>query len=157
MKRVLFILFILVVIFSTMIASAESSDLDQFVSSLSDQDVLCLFDIVKNEIEVRGLSHTGELLEGVYYVGEDIASGTYILTNSKENSISATCYYFETKEEFEKIKEAFSDLSMYMDPLKMIVLTPKNEKRLVMNDGGVIFVWNGTIKLTEEVENGLKP
>ncbi len=80
MKKVLALLFSLVLLLSVPGAIAQAAGVD--LSGLSDSELSALFAEVKEEMFARGLSVPTEitLREGKYIIGEDILPGTYTIT-----------------------------------------------------------------------------
>lgn len=76
MRRFILLTLVLAVIFCGTTAFAEKYDLSQF----SNQQLLDLYECVREEMSDRGISATRSLYSGKYIVGEDILPGTYKIT-----------------------------------------------------------------------------
>ena len=77
-----FICFFLICILLIPIAAAESLDL----SSMTDDEIVDLYDKLTNEIVTRGMEKTATLPAGKYIAGKDIPVGSYIITCSTDES-----------------------------------------------------------------------
>lgn len=86
MKRILSVLLVLVLLTVTF-AYADTPDL----KSMTDQELLSLYEGVRKEMSDRGLSFTRSLVEGKYIIGEDIQPGTYkiICTNTEMENLGS--------------------------------------------------------------------
>ncbi|MDO5444163.1 MAG: hypothetical protein Q4F31_00895 [Eubacteriales bacterium] len=72
-----FVLFLIVaILFCNVFACADGIDL----KSLSNKDLLSLYESIRNEMSSRGIISARALPEGKYIVGEDILPGTYRIT-----------------------------------------------------------------------------
>ena len=76
MKRILTILLIAALFISGITAFADYFDL----KSLSDNELLALYEDIRAEMSVRGLSSARSLRSGKYIIGKDILPGTYKIT-----------------------------------------------------------------------------
>ena len=76
MKRFLHVIIAVLLLFTGIAAFADNADL----KSLSDDELLSLYENVREEIATRGLSTVRSLRSGKYIVGKDILPGFYRLT-----------------------------------------------------------------------------
>lgn len=75
MKRIFAVLLVAAVLLGIP-AYAESVDL----KSLSDRELLSLYESVRTEMAERGITAARSLRAGTYIIGEDILPGTYLIT-----------------------------------------------------------------------------
>ena len=76
MRKVMAILFVLVIIACSSLSLAEGID----ISTLSDDELVALMARVQEEIIARHIEGTANLAGGTYIVGKDIPAGSYIYT-----------------------------------------------------------------------------
>ena len=76
MKRIVCIILTITLLSAALFTHAEAADL----KSMSDSDLLLLYDYVRAEMHSRGISPAKSLRAGKYIIGEDILSGTYKIT-----------------------------------------------------------------------------
>ena len=76
MRKVMAILFVLVIIACSSLSLAEGID----ISTLSDDALVALMVRVQEEIVARHIEGTANLARGTYIAGKDIPAGSYIYT-----------------------------------------------------------------------------
>ena len=76
MRKVMALLFALVIMACSSISLAEGID----ISTLSDDELVALMARVQEEIVARHIEGTANLAGGTYIVGKDIPAGSYIYT-----------------------------------------------------------------------------
>ena len=76
MKKVMAVLFALVIMVCSSFSIAEGID----ISTLSDDELVALMARVQEEIVARHIEGTANLAGGTYIVGKDIPAGSYIYT-----------------------------------------------------------------------------
>lgn len=76
MKKVMAVLFALVIMVCSSFSIAEGID----ISTLSDDELVALMARVQEEIVSRHIEGTANLAGGTYIVGKDIPAGSYIYT-----------------------------------------------------------------------------
>ena len=74
MRKVMAILFVLVIIACSSLSLAEGID----ISTLSDDELVALMARVQEEIVARHIEGTANLAGGTYIAGKDIPAGSYI-------------------------------------------------------------------------------
>lgn len=125
---------------------AESIDL----SSMDDSSIKDLFEKVQLEMHNRGIPRKGELAEGVYRVGTDIASGSYnILAN---NSYISYYYIFSSEELYNEYLAFQQKANVWVYTLDV---SPDQPLKIDLSDGEVLLVDKGLI--VEEVINSFAP
>ncbi len=150
MKRAicLFVALILAVIMYT--ASSESIDLQ----GISDDALIDLLNSVQTELINRGIVRSGELAEGIYYVGKDIVAGSYniICANMDEKESS---YY--------TLVPSMDLYNMYLELDKEMYVALESNRlgndkpvKIDLNDGAVFIVKSNPIRL-EALANNLVP
>jgi hypothetical protein len=76
MKKVMAVLFALVIMACSSFSIAEGID----ISTLSDDELVALMARVQEEIVARHIEGTANLAGGTYIVGKDVPAGSYIYT-----------------------------------------------------------------------------
>lgn len=76
MRKVMAVLFVLVIMACSSLSLAEGMD----ISTLSDDELVALMTRVQEEIAARNIEGTANLASGAYIVGKDIPAGSYIYT-----------------------------------------------------------------------------
>ena len=83
MKKVLSLLFSMVIILFTCIVYASDIDLRKY----SNDEIQELYEIVKNEMADRGLSKEVKVPQGYYFTGQDIPAGKYVIRKADKDSM----------------------------------------------------------------------
>lgn len=93
--------FIAGVLLVLMLAPSGLSEMENFdVSSLSDGQILMIYEVVEQEVGNRGLkSNKKPIATGTYVVGEDIAPGKYVISQIGDLDFRMTIEKFEGAEE----------------------------------------------------------
>lgn len=118
-------------------------------SAMSDEEVTALIESARQELLSRGVLRSGELLQGIYVVGKDIASGVYNAVNGEHSTFSCYYYLFPSKEVY--------DLAIqYSLDITPDVVTDKST-RLDLTDGMVLVVDVGSMFLEQQTTNMLAP
>ena len=84
MKRLISVLIIMTMVVSFSVMSAPALALDLDLSALSDDELLELNTVLKQELVDRGLVKTSTIPAGRYIGGRDIPTGTYVIVLESE-------------------------------------------------------------------------
>lgn len=147
--RTIGLMLVLALLFAFTPAIGDSSD----VSSLGDDELLAMFDAAKDEIEKRGLPKSGELPKGEYYIGQDIAEGSYVFSGMLEDT--RVYYYIVPADAYEKYLELSEELNLDLLGIKWVDNAEHNSKEDLKN-GMILLVESEGLKLTSVV-NTLAP
>jgi hypothetical protein len=149
MKR-LVLLIVALLLVSVISVSAEGIDL----SDMTSDEISSLYESVLDEMYSRGILRSGELQEGVYYIGVDVAPGAYNISSSDE--YYSRYYVFESQDIYDKFLELNKNVPLYIDANQLNAKITEDSPKIDLRDGNILIVLYGSIKL-EEVRNLLMP
>lgn len=138
-------LLVLLIVACCSFGIAESFELDSF----NGEDLMNLYDELKEEMYERGILRRGTLHEGIYVIGKDVAAGSYEVTAGD----MCTYYVFNTEELYNDFLNLSSQLSIR---LTYEVAFDDETKKLDLRDGQVLTIASDTLILSE-IRNGLTP
>ena len=88
----------LVLLIALLCTPVFGSDVD--VSSLSDEELLSLFNTVQAELKTRDISEENCIKKGAYIVGTDIAAGSYVLTGMLDGEEYTDVYVYASMDDY---------------------------------------------------------
>jgi len=147
-KLVMLLAFILVFSFTTVLA--ESIDF----SEMSNDEVSSLYNGIREEMFNRGIARSGELCEGEYVVGKDIAPGAYNISSTDE--YYSTYYLFTDSELYAAFKELQKSLPVYIECTHLSSMMDDGTTKIDLKEGDVLLINYNGVKL-EELKSSLMP
>lgn len=140
MKKICFVLAMLLMIM-TVSVYAEGIDL----SEMSDDEIRSLIEQARDELFGRGVLRSGTLLKGGYVAGQDIAVGTYTVSKP-EGEYALSYIVLNDINDYQNYD--MWDMSKDYGDLENVFGDSKG--RVVLKDGNVLYIINGSMYLEEE-------
>lgn len=141
---------VLALIFVLLNASAYAEGID--LSGMSNEEVEALMQQAKDELLSRGVIRSGTLLKSAYVAGQDIACGTY--TVSKPDGEYALSYIVL------KDMDAYQNYDMWdfdEDYGDLENVFGNEQGRIILEEGNVLYIINGSMYLEQESLGLLAP
>lgn len=144
---------VLLALLMSLALSCVAEDID--LKAMTDEEISLLIERLQEESSRRGMTKSGELSEGIFVVGEDIAPGMYKFSNNKED-ISAQVLVLPSMEVYDasKLVEPFVFLKTIQ--FEYDYIKESDWKYYRLEEGNVVIVSRGRVKV-ESVINTLSP
>ena len=126
-------------------AMAEMVDLNSF----SNDGLVQLYEVLKEEMYERGILRRGDLNVGAYVIGKDITEGSYEMQSANEHYCDY--YVFESEESYKDYVEYSSRMPVHID-----YAVVKDPVKIDLTNGQVVLVIRNIMRLSES-RNGLTP
>ena len=138
MKKVVAALMMLLLLSTSFCFAENSIDLKNY----SDEELKSLYFSVKEEMSDRGIGRIGDLYDGVYIVGTDIAPGMYKITAPE----SAYFYVFWSMDNYNDYIDLKSREAIIIDGK---LITEDYVYKLELKEGYVVLVTYNYLRLEE--------